>query len=129
MKKIMLPLFAFVLLGIFTVATCTVSAEQTSFSITANSSYSAKSSANLKTDHVLQAYVNWQNSSEGSHKEWFQVVNSNSEVRSESVLFSYLGAGFITEYSSCTYGYNYYLRARREHILNSTTTVRGTWES
>ena len=129
MKKSILSVFAFLLIGAFAFTTIDISAAQTGFSITANSSYSAKSSANLKSDNVLQAYVKWQRSSYGSHKEWFQVVNSNSEIRSESVLFSYLGTGFIPEYSSCKNGYNYYLRARREHIINPSTKVEGVWES
>lgn len=129
MKRPLLSIFASVFLGYFIFSSIQVSALQTGFSITANSSYSAKSTENLKMDHALQAYVNWQTSSHSSHKEWFQVVNSNSEIRSESVLFSYLGAGFIPEYSSCMYGYYYYLRARREHITNPTTTVKGIWES
>lgn len=129
MKKIIQTVSALALIGLFAVATIDVSAAQTGFSIKANSSYNAKSSANLKEDNILQAYVDWRSSSESSHKEWFQMVNSNSEIRSDSKLFSYLSEGSIPEYSSCKYGYYYYLRARREHIINPSTTVKGVWES
>lgn len=129
MKKIIQSVSALALIGLFAVTTIDVSAAQTGFSIKANSSYSAKSSANVKSDNVLQAYVNWQSSSESSHKEWFQMVNTNNEIRSESKLFLYLSEGSIPEYSSAKNGYYYYLRARREHIINPSTTVKGVWES
>lgn len=129
MKKIIQSVSALALIGLFAVTTIDVSAAQTGFSIKANSSYSAKSSANVKSDNVLQAYVNWQSSNESSHKEWFQMVNSNNDIRSESKLFLYLSEGSIPEYDSCKATYYYYLRARREHIINPSTTVKGVWES
>ena len=129
MKKIFHSVSALALIGLFAVATIDVSAAQTGFSIKANSSYSAKSSVNVKSDNVLQAYVNWQSSNESSHKEWFQMVNTNNDIRSESKLFLYLSEGSIPEYSSTKNGYYYYLRARREHIINPSTTVKGVWES
>lgn len=129
MKKIILSIVFVLLMSIFAYQSVTVFAAQTGFNITANWSYGQVSTANTKLDHNLLAYVNWQSSSETSHKEWFQVVNSNAEARSSEVLFSYLGSGYISEYSSVLKGYNYYLRARREHIVNASTRVTGQWES
>lgn len=106
-----------------------VEAASTGFVITSNSSYGDKSSANTKLDYNTTAYINWQSSSQSSHNEWFQIVNSNNEARSDEYLFPYLTANTMPEYSSMKYGYYYYLRARREHIINPQTTVRGTWES
>ena len=126
-KKFLLSCLAFVC--IFCGISYHASAEQTSFSIKSNSNYLAKSSANIKLDYNKMAYVDWTSSNYKSHNEWVQVVNSNSEIRSESVLFAYCGDGTIDEYDSVTYGYYYYLRARREHIINPTTTVKGNWES
>lgn len=125
-KKLSVLMLA--LAGIFVFETANVSAAQTGFTITANSSYKARSSGNLKVDYNSQAYVNWKSSNKGSHKEWFRVVNSNNVSRSESKLFSYLSAGIIKE-NSTEYGFTYYLQARREHIIDPSTTVKGNWES
>lgn len=103
-------------------------AAETGFSITAKSSYSEKSTGNLKGDTNQLAHVDWNYSSEESHKEWFKVVNSNGDSRSDSMLLNYLSSKNIPE-SGCSYNYYYYLMARREHILNPRTTVTGKWES
>lgn len=102
---------------------------QTDFSISSDWNFSQVSTGNKKVEHNLLAYINWTSSSQSSHKEWFQVVSSDGQVRSREVLLPYLGSAFIDEYSSCLYGYTYYLRERREHIINPTTLVRGKWES
>lgn len=132
MKRILLSLSMFVFVGLFSFVTIDAARESrttNSFSITSGYDYGAKSTASLKTDSVLQAYIDWDSSSESSHKEWFRVVNSGGEARSGSFLFNYLDADFIDEYTSCLEGYSYYLQAAREHIINPTTTVKGTWES
>lgn len=100
----------------------------TDFFITSGFNFTGRSSANTKQDTAQQAYVKWENSSEASHNEWFRVVNSNNDARSSQTLFSYLSDGFINE-NNCSQGYYYYLQARREHVLNPSTTVAGTWES
>lgn len=129
MKRKLLSVLMLMLIGVFVFESSAVDAAYTDFSIKANSSYGAKSTANTKSDDNKLAYVKWNSSSESSHKEWFQIVNSNTEIRSVSTLFSYLGKGYINEYDSVKQTYYYYLRARREHIINPTTTVKGQWES
>ena len=132
MKKILLSLSMLVLVGLFSFETIAAARETrttSSFSITSGYNYGAKSTASLKTDSAPQAYIDWTSSSEPSHKEWFRVVNSGGDVRSDSFLFNHLEANFIDEYTSCLEGFNYYLQAAREHITNPRTTVKGTWET
>lgn len=106
-----------------------VDAATTGFSITANNSYGSKSSANVKSDSNKLAYVNWTSSNQSSHNEWFKMVNSSNDDRSGEYKFSYCSSGTFAEYSSATYGYYYYLKARRENFWDPSTTVSGKWES
>lgn len=132
MKKIILSLSVLVLIGMFSFDTLDAAQSlrtTNNFSIKAGFDYGAKSTASLKTDDEYQAYIKWESSTESSHKEWFRVVNSGSEARSDEFLFNYLDENFIDEYTSCKRGYSYYLQARREHLFNPSTTVKGTWES
>ena len=104
-------------------------AEYTNFNITSNWKYSEVSSANTKMDTNQTAYVEWNYSSDKNpHNQWFQIVNSDLHKRSEEAFFSYKSNGYINE-ENCQKGYYYYLRARREHIINPETTVSGNWES
>lgn len=105
-----------------------VHATSKGFTITSNWNYGNKSAYNPKEDYNLTAVVNWNSSNKASHNEWFQIVNSNNEARSGEYLFPYLASDTIPEYSSLTHGYYYYLRACREHIVDPSTIVSGTWE-
>ncbi len=102
-------------------------AYQTGFVITEDWTYSDKSTGNYKQDTSLAAYVEWQTSNKASHNEWFQVIDANGTVVGPEVLFTYLQARFIAE-NSLDFTNPYYLRARREHIINPYTCVTGIWE-
>lgn len=101
----------------------------TNFDLLAGYNWSSKSSADVKEDDHLQAHIQWTYSSASSHKEWFRMVNSDGYVRGIDLLLNYKTSGFLTELSSATKGYYYYLQAKREHIIDPTTNVRGTWDS
>lgn len=98
----------------------------TSFGGSAGYTYQTISSPNQKNDDLNQAYVIWEYSDKGSHKEWFRVVNSNGDPRGKA-LFNYLSRGYIS--TTTVKGYAYYLQASREHITNPSTYVSGRWES
>lgn len=132
MKRVKYLLALVALFGAFTVVSepKAADAEYTNFSIKAGWTYNERSSANFKEDDAQHAYVIWDSSdaSDGVHNEWFQVVDSSNKAKGDEQLFSHLESDYLDE-NQCTKKYGYYLRARREHIINPATTVKGTWES
>lgn len=102
-----------------------VSANSAKFSGSAGYNYARVSGANVKTDRLGTAYVDWTGSNKKSHKMWFQVVNSGDENRGKALLSYKSDKSFST---SAVTNYKYWLRASREHITNPTTNVSGNWE-
>lgn len=79
------------------------------------------------TSDDVKIGVNWNYTDEGDHKEWFNVVNNNGESRGKMLIESCDGENHPFSLSSTVYSYNYKLQAGREHIIDPTTYVSGTW--
>lgn len=101
--------------------------EVTDFGGSAGYNYTLVSGSNLKNKKGNIAIINWGYSNKDSHKMWFQVVNGAADNRVKDLL-KYLTNGIINT-SETAEGYNYYLRAAREHINNPKTYVSGAWTS
>lgn len=82
---------------------------------------------NMKNNYQYLAGINWQDSDHTNHKMWFRIRNYNGEERG-SVLISRPGNGTTYLRTDATNGYYYYLYANREHIVNPSTYVTGTWQ-
>lgn len=80
------------------------------------------------TDSATRAQVNCSFSDEGSHREWFQVVNSRGESKAKIRIESCDGVTRFMNESTTEYGYYYALEAAREHEWDPTTYVSGTWQ-
>lgn len=106
---------------------CNAQATYQYFGGSTNFYYDVVSSSNLKQDDYLRAYVKWDySSSTTSHKEWFQVVDWKNNDRGKGIL-NYKTEGYIYENDTAS-GYEYYLRASRENLIDPNTYVSGTWE-
>lgn len=104
-----------------------VKANYNGFGGSAGFTYAQVSSQNTKDNYQYLAGINWTYSSYSNHKMWFQIRNSNGDNRGEKLLS---GTSSNTVYFNTTaeYGHYYYLYAHREHIVNPSTYVSGTWQ-
>lgn len=132
MKKNLLKyLMLLSLIGVFCLMSAqnikAATSEVTDFGGSAGFSYTLVSGPNLKDKKGNIAIINWGYSNKDSHKMWFQVVNGVADNRGKDLL-NYL-ANAIINTSGTDKGYNYYLRAAREHINNPKTYVSGAWTS
>ena len=107
----------------------TVSASYSNdFSGSAPSSYRDMSDYVTKvTSTDTKIGVNWNYTDEGSHREWFRVVNSDGAVRGQMRIDSCDGVNHPFSDSSTVYSYYYKLQARRENPIDPNTHVSGTW--
>lgn len=101
--------------------------EVTNFAGSAGYDYTLVSAANEKNKSGNFALVNWEYSNKDSHKMWFRVVNGAADQKGKA-LFKYLEQRDITT-SGTDIGYDYYLQAAREHIINPKAYVSGVWTS
>lgn len=90
-------------------------------------SYEKVGTENAKNNYQYLAGVNWTESDHSNHKEWFQIRNSNGEDRG-TVLINRPNTGVVYFDTTAKYGYDYTLWASREHIINPSTYVKGTWQ-
>lgn len=112
---------------LFALFSLDVSADYKGFNITAGSSWVKDETANPKNNNEYLMGIKWTSSGASSHKEWFQCVNSNLEQKAIGLLSSPSSSVKYLE-TTAKNGYYYYLRARREHIINPRTQVKGTWQ-
>lgn len=128
-RKKSLPLMLAALMLVSAFGTMkTRAADVTNFNIQTGVSWKSEDDPSVKESDNLTGYVNWQSSSRSSHKEWFRLVNSNGYLRSYEKLFSYKTNGNLSEIQT-EVGYYYYLQAKRENIVDPTTTVEGIFYS
>ena len=126
MKKIIISTIA--LVALVAIGTkLNVRADYTSFAGSAGYSAAKVSTANAKNNHEYLAGVNWTSSDHSGHKMWFRIRNSNNEERG-NILINRPGNGVKYLEVTTRYGYNYWLYANREHIINPSTYVQGTWQ-
>lgn len=121
-------LFSVALLFLVGLSMTNVSASMSGFSGSAGYDYEYVSSMKEKTTSTAtKVKVKWTHS-DTSCNMWFKCVNDVDETRGKSLL---TGTSETTKYlsdSSTTKGYHYRLMTSREHILNPTNYVSGTWE-
>ena len=79
------------------------------------------------TSTSTRAAVNWYYTDEQDHKQWFRIVNSNGAKRGEVLVSSCDGMNHLFTNSNTTQNYIYKLQSKREHIINPTTHIKGTW--
>ncbi len=116
------------MLGILVVAMSTnVYADYKGFDITAGFTWEQDPNYNAKNNNEYLMGIKWTESGAGTHKEWFRVVNSNSEQKAIGLL-DYPSQNVVFLETTAKNGYYYYLQAHREHIINPRTQVRGTWQ-
>lgn len=102
-------------------------ADYKNFSGSAGYNYKKVGTENAKNNYQYLAGVNWTYSEKENHKEWFQIRNSNGEGRG-TVLINRPNTGIEYFDTTAKYGYDYTLWASREHIINPSTYVSGTWQ-
>lgn len=56
------------------------------------------------------------------------MVNDEGYLRAHNELFNYLTEGYLTEMFPASPGYDYFLQARKENIIDPRTEVEGTWD-
>lgn len=128
-KKKVLSLVLGALMCVSAFGTMRTSAKDvTNFSITTGVTWKTTANPSTKQDSGSTGYVNWQSSDKSSHKEWFRLVNSNGYLRSYEVCISYKSNSNLSEIET-QYGYYYYLQAKRENLIDPTTTVTGYYYS
>lgn len=105
---------------------------KTPFSITTNSSWKADYlNYAKKSFESRSSAVEWTNSNKSSHKMWFRVRNTTGTIKvyGSSLLNYKTTDAFRTDLTvdTSTSGMKYELSARRENIIDPTTTVSGLW--
>ena len=101
-----------------------------SFSGTVGFSWKTVSSNVTKSnDSSIKAGVCWTSSNQGSHKQWFRVLPASGSTGGAEPMLVLAHDGvnrnFVTS-TTVQYG-TYYLQSHREHIIDPSTLVSGTW--
>ncbi|MFQ6792658.1 MAG: hypothetical protein ACLRT4_07745 [Thomasclavelia sp.] len=119
----------FALIAILLTISCVnVSADYKGFNITAGFGWAKESTANPKRNNEYLMGIKWTSSGAGNtHKMWFRCVNNDDKDRG-TILIDRPSNRVRYANTTAKNGYNYYLKARREHIINPRTQVKGTWQ-
>lgn len=99
----------------------------TDFSIETGASWAkdiASTAKKIEGNHF--SGVKWTYSNKSSHKMWFRVTDGFGTVRGSGLL-NYLSSDAFQTNLKYDDDLNYVLEAKREHITNPRTLVKGKW--
>ncbi len=100
---------------------------KTSFSIETGASWAkdiASTAHKIEGNHF--SAIEWTYSNKASHKMWFRVTDDFGKVRGSGLL-NYLSTDAFQTNLKYYDNLNYVLEAKREHITNPRTLVKGRW--
>ena len=123
-------IFTLVLIGVLTIAsgTSVFAATTQSFAgSTRGDSWQRVSASEVKKTTTNNPWVNWTYSDRGNtHRQWFTIVPKGaSNGVGEVLLGGYGKANFLGHKAKLNS--SYYLKSKREHIVDPGTYVSGTW--
>lgn len=96
------------------------------FGGTTTSSYRSVALRTQKTNNYNYTEVDWITSDRASHNQYFKMRNVTLGVDAAAGRLTYLGRGRI-EGPNMSSGYYYDFMSRREHIIDPSTYISGTF--